>query len=111
MQIIQETELKSAACTATFICEGPVSRPARETIYPILEHGTEILHVLSGPMNYEVYAKMGGLLYSLGNEVQHVLTRNGGVMLRNRENKNNRGLFTIPGWLFHQDFVPTEATL
>lgn len=108
MLAAKRTECKSTVCGAAYVCDGPLTRPTEEIIFPIVEHGTEILHVLSGPQSYEVFAKMGGLLYSLGDEVQHVLTKNGSVMLRNQENENDHVLFTIPEWLFRQDFIPAD---
>lgn len=89
---------------AVFVCSGPEDLPLKETLGPIIENGTETFHVLAGPDCYEVYAKMGGLLYSLGEEVRLVFAQNGNVTLHNPGNEKDRMFFTIPGWLFLQDF-------
>lgn len=110
MSVKQEAAPVQAICGSTFVCSASLEDFKVRDIAPVMEKGTEILHILSGPGIYEVYAKMDGLLYSYGDEVQLVMTRNGNVMLRNQENENERMLFAIPEWLFHQDFVPADMT-
>ncbi len=104
----QKTAIPCVTRGTLFRCECPQELLGVKDVFPIEEAGVEILHVAVGPKSYEVLAKMGGLLYSAGDEVQFVLEKNGRVMLRNAENEPDFILFDIPDWLFHRDFVPCE---
>lgn len=91
---------------AEFICVGPQQKKLAEDIFPIMKDGLEILHVHTGDGLYEVYAKLGGLLYSGGDIVELVSKKDTEAIIRNPVNDKNLVVFSIPLELFQQDFIP-----
>lgn len=94
---------------AAFICKAPNENNLPDDIYPIVRNGREILHVHTGAGRYEVYAKMGGILYSGGDVVELVSEEKAEAIVRNPSSANAKMVFSIPLDLFRQDFIPYKS--
>ena len=92
-----------------FVCRGPKNNDLPDNIYPILQNGREILHVHTGGGIYEVYAKMGGVLYTGGDVVELVAKKKSEAILRNPVNMTPQMVSSIPLDLFQQDFIPYRS--
>ena len=88
-----------------YVCKKAEIENLKTDIFPLMENGKEQLHIHTAPGVYEVFSKMGGLLYSQDDEVNVIEIKNGHVLLKNTENETEYIIFTIPQWLFENDFI------
>lgn len=68
-------------------------------------HGKEVAHIHTDEGVYEVYGKMGGILYAAGDVVSVMQTSEDEITIFNAANSEGFQTFTIPAWLFHTDFT------
>lgn len=68
-------------------------------------HGKEVAHIHTDEGVYEVYGKMGGILYAAGDIVSAMQTSEDEITIFNAANSEEFQTFTIPASLFHTDFT------